>query len=68
MFIPLRVNFRYGEQFSAIVWGTSNVRDNGLDDEKIYYGIVVLGSSRVFQYDEWDLLYSPVRQFILDCE
>jgi len=57
---------RYGEQFSAIVWGKSNVRDNGMDDDKLYYDIVVLGSSRVFCYDEWDWLYSPVRHFILD--
>ena len=42
------------------------MRDNGLDDDKVYYDIVVLGSSQVFQYDEWDLLYSPVRQFISD--
>ena len=59
---------RYGKQFSAIVWGKRNVRDNGVDDNKVYYDMVVLGSSRVFQYDEWDLLYSPVSQFILDRE
>ena len=57
---------QYGEQFSAIVWGKSNVRDNGMDGDDLYYDIVVLGSSRVFRYDEWDRLYSPVRRFILD--
>ena len=59
---------RYGKQFSAIVWGNRNVSDKGLDDDEVYYDIVVLGFSRVFQYDEWYLLYSPVRQFILGCE
>ena len=59
---------QYGEKFSAIVWGKSNVRENGMDNDDLYYAIVVLGSSRVFQYDDWDVLYSPVRQHILDRE
>ena len=25
---------RYGEQFSAIVWGKSNAHENGMDDNK----------------------------------
>ena len=44
------------------------VHDNKMGDDESYYEIVVLGSSRAFQYDEWDMLYSPVRQFILDRE
>ena len=59
---------RPGEQFSAIVWGKSNVRDNVMDDDELIYEIVVLGSSRVFRYNEWDKLYSPVRQYILGHE
>jgi hypothetical protein len=42
------------------------VRDNGMDDADLYYDIVVLGSSRVFGYNEWDQLYSPVRHSIMD--
>ena len=42
------------------------MRDNGMDDDKLYYDIVVLGSSRVFCYDEWDHFYSPVRHIIVD--
>jgi hypothetical protein len=58
----------YGKQFSAIVWGKNDVHVNKMGEDKLYYEIVVLGSRRAFQYDEWDLLYSPVRQFILDRE
>ena len=58
----------YGEQFSAIVWGKNDVYVNKMGEDELYYEIVVLGSSRAFQYDEWDLLYSPVRQFILGHE
>ena len=59
---------RYGEQFSAIVWGKRRVQDDGENNNELVYEIVVLGSSRVFRYNEWDNLYSPVRQFIVDRE
>ena len=57
-----------GKQFSAIVWGKRNLQDDGKNNNKLFYEIVVLGSSRVFRYNEWDSLYSPARQFILDRE
>jgi hypothetical protein len=54
--------------FSAIVWGKSNVRDDEMDEDELVYDIVVLGESSMFRYNEWDKLYSPVRQYILDRE
>ena len=42
------------------------MRDNRMDDDDLYYDSAILGSSRVFPYDEWDRLYSPVRHSIAD--
>jgi hypothetical protein len=62
-------------KFSAIVWGKSYDRASGLDDDEyvsdgetydhhlLHYDLVILGSSGVFLYDQWDVLYSPLREY-----
>jgi hypothetical protein len=67
------------DKFSAIVWGRNYADVYGRDDDEIdddasypdgfdqlFYDIVILGSSGVYHYDEWDQLYSPLKSHIVD--
>jgi hypothetical protein len=68
-----RVNMQC-RSFSAIVWKKSYDRVDGLDDDEymdedtydhreLHYDLVVLGSSDVLRYDQWDMIYSPLREY-----
>jgi hypothetical protein len=70
-----RENLEYSKPFSAIVWGKSYDRPSGLDDDDymsdgemvnhhhLHYHLIVLGSSGLFRYDQWNLLYSPLKEY-----
>jgi hypothetical protein len=61
--------------FSAIVWKKTYDRVDGLDDDdymdedtydfrELHYELVVLGSSEVLLYDQWDTIYSPLKEYV----
>ena len=58
--------------FSAIVSGKENKSLRGWSEESVdnnhhelIYDIIVIGSSGVLQYDQWDVLYSPVKEYVI---
>jgi hypothetical protein len=60
--------------FSGIILKKEYNRIGGFSDESIependhielIYDIIVIGSSNVFRYDQWDVLYSPVKEYII---
>ena len=63
-------------KFSAIVCGKSYDRASGLDDYEyvdncktydhhhLHYHLVILGSSSVFCYNQWNVLYSPLKEYV----
>jgi hypothetical protein len=64
---------------SAIIWGRYYADNAGRDEDEIdddasypdrfdrlFYDIVILGSSGVYHYNEWDQLYSPLKKRIVD--
>ena len=62
-------------QFSAIVWKKSYDRVDGLDDDdcgcedtfdfrELHYDLFVLGSSDVLRYNQWDMIYSPLKEYV----
>jgi len=63
------------KSFSAIVWKKTYDRVDGLDDDdymdedtydfrELHYELVVLGSSEVLLYDQWDTIYSPLKEYV----
>jgi len=64
---------------SAIIWGRYYADNAGRDEDEIdddasypdgfdrlFYNIVILGSSGVYHYNEWDQLYSPLKSCIVN--
>jgi hypothetical protein len=63
------------KKFSAIVWKKSYDRVDGLDDDDyidedtydfrvLHYDLVILGSSDVLRYDQWHMIYSPLKKYV----
>ena len=58
----------------ALIWERYMDRDESSDDEEgydedddsrvLYYDAVIVGSSQVFQYAEWDRLYYPMSEWV----
>jgi hypothetical protein len=60
--------------FSGIILKKEYKRLGGWSDEfvependhtELIYDIIVIGSSNVFRYDQWDVLYSPVKEYVI---
>ena len=72
-------NVKLPNNHSAIIWGMYYADVYGCDDDEIdddasypdgfdrlFCDIVILGSSGVYHYDEWDQLYSPLKSRIVN--
>ena len=57
------------------MWKKSYDRVNGLADDEyvdddsydlreLHYDLVILGSSDVLRYNQWDMIYSPLREYV----